>query len=187
MKKIIKWIFAALLAVFVAAIVIRIFQAESTGALSDVLPTDNAKKAYAEGEVFYSHDVDQERSSDGAIMAYSLVYIKDEGEIQITVRHNKSIYERLKIKDGTKFGFKIYNASTEKEFEAYEEKTESDKMYVCHRVAFKDVEFSENEELELVMSSADFGVDYSVLKLHSAEQKFEEYSLSKGEIAELGK
>lgn len=194
MRKVIRWICYALLAVFFAFVVVRIMMFESSSVLSEITPTENAKAAYAAGKRILTHGMIQSVSDDGYTRAYSFVCIDTEDpgkfEIQVTVKYNMSVYDAAGTPEGTGFGFKLYNTEFEKEyFPTYTETEEKGRYGYC-RVVFDGVTVSANGDLEIVMSNKDYTEDYSVYKLHDVtgpkSQDFVPYKLSKNEKKLLG-
>ena len=186
MKKVLTIIIFAMIAVVVVSLVIMISVSEAKTVLRAITPTPAAVKAYAEGEDILSHDVKQELSFDGYMRCYALVYIPDEGELQVTVKSNNSVYEKLSTTAERGFVFKLYDVETEREFTEYTEVRASEGRYGYYRLAFSGVEFSEDADLELVMLSPDNEERGSVIKLHKAGQEFEEYELTDDETVSLG-
>ncbi len=189
MKKIIKSICYAFLALFFVFVVVRIVMFDSSSVLSEITPTNGAKAAYAAGEEILTHKMLQGVSDDGYTRAYSLVYIPSEKEIQVTVKYNMSIYKNAGLEKGDKISFKLYETSGEKEFFPSDSVFEEKMNYGYCRVVFTGVDFDETSDLEIVMCSDDYSEDFSVYKLHeanSSRQEFEEYKLSGKEKNLLG-
>ncbi len=186
MKRVFHIVMGIIVALVAAGSIIMIFTSESKSVLCDIMPTDAAKMAYASGGGILAHDTKQELSFDGYMRCYSLIYIPEEKELQITVKSNNSVYEKLGTTAERGFVFKLYDVETETDFTEYAEERASQGRYGYYRLAFSGVEFSDNADIELVMLCPDDDERGSVVKIHEAGQKFEEYRLSKEEIAALG-
>ena len=186
MKKAFKFVVGLTVLLVAVGAIIMIWISESKSVLCDITPTDAAKEAYASGGEILYHDTDQELSFDGYMRCYALIYIPGGKELQITVKSNNSVYEKLGTTESRGYRFKLYDTETGKEFTDYSEVRESDGRYGYYRLAFSGVEFSDSADIELVMLSPGDDELGSVIKLHKAGQKFKEYNLTKEEIASLG-
>ena len=185
MKKAFHTVMGIIAALVAVGSIIMIFTSESKSVLCDVMATDAAKTAYSSGEQILCHDTKQELSFDGYMRCYSLIYIPAERELQVTVKSNVSVYEKLGTTAERGFVFKLYDVETGKEFTKYAEQRESSGRYGYYRLAFSGVEFSDKADIELVMLCPDDVERGSVIKIHEAGQEFTEYKLSKEEIAQL--
>ena len=85
--KIIKFIFVLALIAVLAALFIRIYQSDYK-ALEDINISDSFISAYEKDSDVRTHAVNDGFSENGSVYAYSLVYMKDGGYIQFTVRYN---------------------------------------------------------------------------------------------------
>ena len=186
MKKVIFYVFVALFLAFVVWLVINFSIMDASDVLSGITPTDGAKAAYAAGDEILTHDPDQRMSSDGYMHVYSMIYIPSAKEFQITVKYNKSVYEKLGATAEEGFGFKLFNTETEEENTDYTQTRDTEERYSYYRLVFENVGFSENADLELVMFPKGNDSSFSAMKIHRADQKFEQYKLSREEIASLG-
>lgn len=186
MKKAIKYTFYTFLAIFFIAIVIRIMAFDSSKVLSDIIPTDNMKEAYANGSEVLTHELIQNIADDGNSRGYALVYLPEKGELQITMKYNLSIIKKASLTDGYEFQFKLYNTETEEEYKAVSYVREIQNNYGYARAVFEGVYFSETADVEIVMCNKDFTEDYSCYKVHASKQEFEPYEFTKEDIALLG-
>ncbi len=186
MKKIIMRFFGALLLILIVFLIVRIIIAESEGTLSDAMPTAALTEAYDGGKDILTHDIGQPNSTDGFMRCYSLIWIPSEGELQVTVKYNYSVYKYNNLTKGSAFAFKLYDSASGKEFDDYSEVRDASGRYGYYRLAFHGVSFSGASDVEIVMCSPDYISDYSVVKLHMSGQTFEKYELSEEEIAKLG-
>ena len=185
MKKAFHIVIGIIVAMVAVGSIIMIFTSESKTVLRDIMPTDAAKNAYASGGGILTHDTKQELSFDGYMRCYSLIFIPEEKELQITVKSNNSVYEKLGTTAERGFVFKLYDVDAKTEFTEYSEQRAAQGRYGYYRLAFRGVEFSDKADIELIMLCPDDEERGSVIKLHEAGQMFEEYELSKEEIAQL--
>ena len=185
--KIVKFIFAALFIVFMAAVILRIFMLKDSRTLSDIYPTEAAKTAYAEdgSSAFLTHKPADEISSDGYYSAYAIVYAPEEKELQLTVRYNDSLPERYmlgsipenyawELRDGD--GTVIAEGTVLDIAEKY--------RYNYVRVAFDGVEIGDDDELYLFLISDEVQypeADTEGLRLHGPENSFKTYKPDKSE------
>lgn len=168
------------------AVVIRIWMFDSSKVFTDVIPTENMKTAYANGEEILTHELIQNIADDGNSRGYSMVYLAESGELQITVKYNLSILKKASLPDGYEFQFKLYDTETEREYYAVYYQRDTKGNYGYARAVFEGVHFSDSADIEIVMCGEDYIDDYSCYKVHAAKQEFEPYTLSKEEIALLG-
>lgn len=185
--KVVKFIFAALFIVFMAAVILRIFMLKDSRTLSDIYPTEAAKTAYAEdgSGAFLTHRPAEEISSDGYYSAYAMVYAPEEKELQLTVRYNDSLPERYmlgsipenyawELRDGD--GTVIAEGTVLDTVEKY--------RYNYVRVAFDGVEIGDDDELYLFLISDEVQypeADTEGLRLHGPENSFKTYKPDKSE------
>ncbi len=186
MKKIISYVFIALFAVFVGWLIFRIVVMESKSVLSEITPTDQAAAVYKDGGEFLTHEPAQTMSFDGYMHLYSLVYLPDAKELQITVKYNKSVYEKLGATAEAGFGFKLYDTLTGEENTDYTFKRDTEDRYSYYRLAFEGVEATDGSDLEIVMFPKGDDTAFTAAKIHKSGQVFEDYKLSEEEIASLG-
>lgn len=92
---IIKTTLTIVLFVFIGALIFRMCQA-SHQALEDTVITEEFKIAYGVDDDIRTHAVTEEFSENGAVYAYSLVYMKDAGYLQFTVRYNTRHIDEVK-------------------------------------------------------------------------------------------
>lgn len=185
--KIVKFIFAALFIVFMAAVILRIFMLKDSRTLSDIYPTEAAKTAYAEdgSSAFLTHKPAEEISSDGYYSAYAIVYAPEEKELQLTVRYNDSLPERYmlgsipenyawELRDGD--GTVIAEGTVLDTAEKY--------RYNYVRVSFDGVEIGDDDELYLFLISDEVQypeADIEGLRLHGSDTGFKTYKPDKSE------
>ena len=186
MKKVLFYVFVALFLAFVVWLVINFIIMGRQSVFHDITPTEGAIAAYQSGEKILTHDPDQTMSDEGFMHVYSMIYVPSAKEFQITVKYNKGVYEKLGATAEAGFDFKLYNTETREENVNYTAMRDAEDRYSYYRLVFSGVEFSDGDDLELVMFPAGDDSHFSALKVHKAGQKFEEYKLSREEIASLG-
>jgi hypothetical protein len=91
---VIKIIFTIALFVFIGALIFRMCQASYQG-LEETSISPSFKAAYKESTDVRTHAVNDEFSANGAVYAYSLVYIEKAGYLQFTVRYNTRHIEEV--------------------------------------------------------------------------------------------
>lgn len=185
--KIMKTVMTVLLFTVIGALILRIFFADARYVLKNITPTENAVSAYAstEGGGFLTNSMDDSISgnstgADGLFSAYAFVYLPESGEVQVTVRMNKSTLAKLETDAIPRFFLKNY--ASEEVFDSVSFEDESDALYLYRRLVFENVKFSENEDLILCLAEGPANTSLSELVLHFREQKFKEYKLSSKEI-----
>jgi len=92
---IIKTTLTVVLFVFIGALIFRMCQA-SHQALEETVITEEFKSAYKLDNDIRTHAVTEEFSENGAVYAYSLVYMKKAGYLQFTVRYNTRHIDEVK-------------------------------------------------------------------------------------------
>lgn len=92
MKKIIKTLFVVLLCIIIGALIIRTIIYSDKSVWDDFEITDASRAAYAEsGELSVLEMTYKNRTADnGYFCAYSMYYVEETGELQVTVRFNVS-------------------------------------------------------------------------------------------------
>ena len=180
-KKIFRGVFYTFLAIGTVLILIRVFTGVSESRFTNILPTESAKRAYRENESFQTHETTQSVSYDKKVKEYSIVYIPSEKEVQVTLKINKSFYPMVGLEKGDLLSFRIYNSETEEERDCTSFSEDEDSRYKYFRLSFGDTEVTEGADMEVIIASFDSSKDYTVIKIHSSAQKFEEYGLSKEE------
>ena len=185
MKKVLTVIFLALFAVVLGFAIVMISMSESTDVLDLVTPTDAVRTANAGGGIF---EVKPELSIsyDGNMRCYSIVWIPEAHEFQVSVKSNNSTYEKLGANKADGYDFMLYDVERETEYRTYTEEREFEGRYSYFRLVFEDVEFDEDVSLELIMFPKGKETPYSYFMLHESGEELGTYKLSKEEIALLG-
>lgn len=206
MKKIIKRILLGFLIVAVGALIIRAAISSDKSVLDEFKVTDASKAAYAENG---SITVDTLKLKDkmagsGYFSAYSLYYVEETGELQVTVRYNKSAKEYTHNDSDKGFQFLLLKRKTPQDLEnslVEEENTftlydgeyftadsvETKKrygLYTYQKMIFKNVplagESFTDDELVVVMVPSDVtppSPDDDVLMRSEAYEKFYDWQV----------
>ena len=92
MKKVVKYTFIALLCVIIGALIVRVIISSDKSIFDHFEVTDASRAVYAEqGELsVLSMEFKNKTSENGYFCAYSLFYVEETGELQVTVRYNTS-------------------------------------------------------------------------------------------------
>ena len=146
---IIKTTLTIVLFVFIGALIFRMCQA-SHQALEETVITEEFKSAYKLDNDIRTHAVTEEFSENGAVYAYSLVYMKEAGYLQFTVRYNTRHIDEVK--------------------ETYPEFDEKNIRYTL--VDAKGVEYKPN------VLETDEAYNYKYFKLEFTDVNFESDNLS---------
>lgn len=112
MKKIIKTTLIVILVTIIAAFSIRAFVISTDkGTFDEFFVTDASKEAYKNGGKLTvdTLKLKDKMGGNGYFCAYSLYYVEETGELQVTVRYNKSALEYTKSKshEDIEFGLLI--------------------------------------------------------------------------------
>lgn len=186
---IIKTTLTVALFVFIGALIFRMCQA-SYQALEDTVITENFKKAYKKDKDIRTHAVVDEFSENGAVYAYSLVYMKEAGYLQFTVRYNTRHIDEVKetypefdeknvrytLVDGLKKEYKPVVLETDEAFN-----------YRYFRLEFTGVDFSTSDlSVKMHLDGIDINMgSKSTLIIHRKDSTSIPYALSGDEEDEL--
>ena len=200
MKKVLFIIFVVLFVIFLIFSFYLVFTSESKSVFNEIEWTEGAKEAYSNGDEILTHEADQQISTDGNMRCYAIIWIPSANELQVTVKHNVGVYEKMGVSPDVGFGFKLYNTGNGEEyntkegdeFTEYTAKREEKGRYAFYKLVFSGVKLDpETEDLEIVMYAKHNEDKFSVMKLHNSgailgyKQVFEPYDFSKGELAAL--
>jgi hypothetical protein len=189
--KIIKYIFILALVAVVAALFIRIYQSDYK-ALEDINISDTFISAYEKDSDVRTHAVNDGFSENGSVFAYSLVYMKDAGYMQFTVRYNtrhidevRNTYPDFKNED-------IKYVLIDGEGNTYEANVLEavDKFNYCYfKLEFANIpDFSTDFKVKMVLEGLPDDLSKkSVLMIHRADDTSIQYSFSKSEQSLLNK
>ncbi len=91
-NKILKYIIIVFIFAVIGALVFRVIMSSDKSVFDHFEITDASKQAYNEaGDLtVYTMEFKNRTADNGYFCAYSLYYVKETGELQVTVRYNKS-------------------------------------------------------------------------------------------------
>ena len=189
--KIIKFIFVLALAAVIAALFIRIYQSDYK-ALEDINISDSFISAYEKDSDVRTHAVNDGFSENGSVYAYSLVYMKDGGYIQFTVRYNTRHIDEVRQ---TYPDFKNENIKyvlIDGEGNTYEANVLEavDKFNYCYfKLEFTDIpDFATDLKVKMVLEGLPEDLNKkSVLTVHRADDTSIQYTFSSSEKKLLNK
>ena len=182
---VIKIIFTIALFVFIGALIFRMCQASYQG-LEETSISPSFKAAYKESTDVRTHAVNDEFSANGAVYAYSLVYIEKAGYLQFTVRYNTRHIEEVQE---TYTDFKEENIKyqlVDAKGKVYTPKIlahEEEYNYHYFKLEFTDVDFStEKLSIKMILDGIDIKVgENSTLVIHRKDDTCIPYQLSSDE------
>lgn len=107
MKKIVKYTFIVLLCIIIGALIIRTVIYSDKTVFDEFEITDASRAAYAEsGTVDVLELENKNKSSEnGYFCAYSMYYVEQTGELQVTVRYNTSAFDYTDTNDDADIEF----------------------------------------------------------------------------------
>lgn len=187
--KIIKLILTISLFVVIAALIFRMCQA-SHKALEDTQITSAFKEAYKISNEVSTHAVNDEFSENGAVWAYSLVYIEKAGYLQFTVRYNvrhidevQQSYPEFKEEN---IRYELVD-SNGKSYAPNIIEDEEKFNYHYFKMEFTNVDFSANElSIKMILEGIDIKVgEKSTLVIHRISDTFIPYEFTSKETKEL--
>ena len=156
--------------VFIGALVFRMCQA-SYKALEDFEVTSAFNEAYEKNNDVRTHAVNDEFSENGAVYAYSLVYIEKEGYMQLTVRYNKRHIDEVKLAypefDENNIRYELVDENG-KAYTPSVLKTEDKYNYRYFKLELTDVDFSAKTlSIKMILDGIDINVgEKSTLVIH---------------------
>ena len=168
----------------------RIFMMDDKGSLTEIVPTEAAKEAYASQgkDAFVTHKLLKSLSADGYFSMHSLVYNEDGRELQITGRYNESVYKYLDVENGDDFYWELRDGEGKTVSTGTVAEEEQKYFYRHFRLVFSDVAVAKEEPLYLFLCCD--AVEYPTantegLPVHAAGQEWKPYKLSKQERGAL--
>lgn len=186
---IVKTAVTVALFVFIGALIFRMCQA-SHKALEDTSISQGFKDAYKISEEVITHAVNDEFSENGAVYAYSLVYMPKANYLQLTVRYNKRHIDEVKLtypdfnEDDISYCLadgngKIYIPKVLGKEDKYN--------YRYFKLEFTGVDFSTSQlDIKMLLNGIDINVgDKSTLTVHRIDDTFIAYQFSSEEKKEL--
>ncbi len=186
---IIKIALTVALFVFIGALVFRMCQASHKG-LENTHISPAFKEAYAISEDVRTHAVNDEFSENGAVYAYSLVYIEEGGYLQLSVRYNIRHIEEVKLTypdfDEKNIRYELIDANGK----AYAPTILADEeKYNYHylKLEFTGVDFSTDKlSIKMILDGIDIKVgEKSTLTVHYKDDTYIPYTLSSEEKKQL--
>lgn len=158
---IIKTTLTVVLFVFIGALIFRMCQA-SHQALEETVITEEFKSAYKLDNDIRTHAVTEEFSENGAVYAYSLVYMKKAGYLQFTVRYNTRHIDEVKQTypefDEKNIRYTLVDAKG-KEYKPNVLETDEAYNYKYFKLEFTDVNFeSDNLSVKMHLDGIDINM-----------------------------
>ncbi len=185
MVKIIKNTATVILFIICAMFILRCCMVADKSVFDELYLTDALTSAAADGipEV-KTVKVEREIADDGYFSAYAFYYVPENGEVQVTVRWNDSVYDYTSMTEGHEYSFHLLNETTGETFplEAIDAKKRS--IYNYRKLDATSVSLGEADTLTVVMELRDGFESTQVVRF--GEQPLEEYRLSRAERRELG-
>ncbi len=188
--RIIKISLTVVLFVFIGALIFRMCQA-SHQELKDTYITDNFKAAYQMDNDIRTHAINDEFSENGAVYAYSFVYMEKAGYLQLTVRYNERHLEEVKQSypefDEKNVRYVLvdgYGNEYAPEILNFTDKYN----YRYFKLEFKNVNFeTPNLSIKMLLDGIEINVGTkSTLEIHKKDSTSVPYSLSGDEKKQLG-
>lgn len=189
--KIIKFIFVLALIAVLAALFIRIYQSDYK-ALEDINISDSFISAYEKDSDVRTHAVNDGFSENGSVYAYSLVYMKDGGYIQFTVRYNTRHIDEVRETYPEFKNENIKYVLIDGEGNTYEANVLEavDKFNYCYfKLEFTDIpDFATDLKVKMVLEGLPEDLNKkSVLTVHRADDTSIQYTFSSSEKKLLNK
>ena len=177
MKKILKRIAVIFVFSVIGALIVRAAISTDKTVFDDFKITDESKVAYADGEKLTVDTLDLKHliSMNGYFSAYSMYYVEETGELQITVRYNNSALEYTKTEKHEDLEFmlvkrekpvdltgkSVSDIEEETQFDLYDgeyyrpESVETESrwgLYKYRKLIFKNIELTQTDEIALVLA-----------------------------------
>ena len=208
MKKFIKWFFIVMLILVIGFLIFRIFSYEDKSVFDDFEVTEASRGAYEEGLNVLTLDLKDKHSDNGYFCAYSMFYVEETGELQVTVRYNKSAakYTDRASTDDLDFRLMVRKEDdSDKKDGRYRgtyyapvsvEKKSRYGIYEYRKLVFEGLDMTAEEfggnNVVVVMtdksaSDTDYALFFDRQFVHYAGQPTDTYDLSKSDRKELEK
>ncbi|MBQ7363782.1 MAG: hypothetical protein IJW48_04975 [Clostridia bacterium] len=158
------------------------------------------------GALSQSYPYMYDDADEGNFFGDNVIAVREAGELQLSVRYNTAVFERLKEKygaelneDSSKFIFTLERNPMEEGGEALPigelvyNGTDSMVMYRYHKLAFSGIDFGEGDNrvkwirLRITIDGVDTGEDEYLIPIyhdHAEYNKFDEYEPAKNEVPE---
>ena len=182
---IIKTVLTVVLFVFIGALIFRMCQA-SHQALEDTVISEAFKSAYKADTDIRTHAAAEEFSENGAVYAYSLVYMKESGYLQLTVRYNTRHIDEVKSSypefDEKNIRYTLIDGR-EKEYTPNILETDEAYNYKYFKLEFTGVDFSTSGlSIKMHLDGIDINMgSKSTALIHKKDSTSIPYSLSNDE------
>lgn len=186
---VIKIALTVALFVFIGALVFRMCQASYKG-LEGTHISPAFKEAYKKSDVIRTHAVNDEFSENGAVYAYSLVYIEEGGYLQLSVRYNIRHIDEVKLTypdfDEKSIRYELVDANG-KSYTPTVLADEEKYNYHYFKLEFTGVDFSTDTlSIKMILDGIDIKVgEKSTLTVHYKDDTYIPYTLSSEEKKQL--
>lgn len=180
---VIKITLSVALFVFIGALIFRMCQA-SYKALEELERSSAFEASYERCDDVRTHAVNDEFSENGAVYAYSLVYIEKEGYIQFSVRYNKRHIDEVKLSypefDENSIRYELVSEDG-RIYTPTILKTEDKFNYRYFKMEFTDVDFSTKSlSVKMILDGIDINVgNKSTLVIHRKDDTYIPYEFNK--------
>lgn len=186
MVKAIKRVATAILFIICGMFVLRCCMVADKSVFDDLTATPTLVSAYADGNMTVKTvKVEAEIADDGYFSAYSFYFVPENGEVQITVRWNDSVYNYTDMTEGHEYSFHLLNETTGETFPLTALESKKRSIYNYRKLDAVGVNLGDSDKLTVVMELRDGFESTQVIRY--AEQPLEVHKLSGGEKKALGK
>ncbi len=187
---IVKTALTVALFVFIGALIFRMCQA-SHEALDETVVSPAFKSAYKSDTNIRTHAINDQFSENGAVYAYSLVYMEKAGYLQFTVRYNERHIEEVKESYPGFDESNIYYELVDADGNVYKPnilETDDAFNYRYFKLEFTNVDFSTATlSLKMILGGIDINVgEKSTLVIHRLADTSIPYDPSGDEREQLG-
>lgn len=186
MVKAIKRVATAILFVICGMFVLRCCMVADKSVFDELYATPTLVSAYTDGDMtVQTVKVEAEIADDGYFSAYSFYYVPKNGEVQITVRWNDSVYNYTDMTKGYEYTFHLLNEDTGETFPLSTLDSKKRSIYNYRKLDAVGVNLGEADRLTVVMELRDGFESTQVIRY--GEQSLEIYKLSGKDKKALGK
>ncbi len=182
MGKSIRLFLTVILAIVIALIIARALISGYKGESKSLTATDNLKNYYKENGPFpvMTHGIGTALSTNRQFCAYSLRYVPEAGELQITLRYNDGTFRYVGVEKGTEFGYALRNSTTEEQIKGSVNGTKTWLMYHFVTLSFENVAFDPGKD-NLSVLAFNGSEAFDEMMIHHHTQEFTERELTKSE------
>lgn len=122
-----------------------------------------------------------ELSQQAYFKPYGFVYFPDLGQVQVTLRLNKSLYRRSSMPEDTVFTFTLNDDTNDKEYAPDYTETNEDSRYIYKHLTFLDAPVSDCQiSIRMYKPGETVAMDQAVIL--SEGQEFKIYKLTSSDI-----